>query len=215
MEAAKKGYTQILWLFGKDHYITEVGTMNMFVFMTNEKGERELVTPPLDDGTILPGVTRDSILHLARSWKEFKVQERPINMKEFLTALKQNRVRYLSRRVYVSCASVLTSLLCRALLCEGRACRTFFRVLSSIQIIEAFGAGTAAIVAPIKCIGYRGQDYAIPLDAENPQAGAGKLTKRLANEIMAIQVRSSDLHHPHSPRPQYGDVEHEWSVVVD
>lgn len=57
------------------------------------------------------------------------------------------------------------------------------------QVIEAFGAGTAAIVAPIKCIGYRDQDYAIPLDNDNPQAGAGKLAKRLATEIMAIQVR--------------------------
>ena len=45
MEAAKRGYTQILWLFGKEHYITEVGTMNMFVFLQNEKGEKELVTP--------------------------------------------------------------------------------------------------------------------------------------------------------------------------
>lgn len=66
-------------------------------------------------------------------------------------------------------------------------------------MIEAFGAGTAAIVAPIKCIGYRGQDYAIPLDADNPQAGAGKLTKRLANEIMAIQVRSLLAYHIVAP----------------
>ena len=69
--------------------------MNFFVFLQNEKGERELVTPPLDDGTILPGVTRDSILTLTRGWREFKVSERPINMKELLTALKQNRVRSL------------------------------------------------------------------------------------------------------------------------
>lgn len=67
--------------------------MNFFVFLQNERGERELVTPPLDDGTILPGVTRDSILAITRGWKEFKVSERPIAMKELLTALKQNRVR--------------------------------------------------------------------------------------------------------------------------
>ena len=73
-------------------------------------------------------------------------------------------------------------------------------------MIEAFGAGTAAIVAPIKCIGYRDavrvrpqdtthifQDYTIPLDADNPQAGAGKLAKRLANEIMSIQVLANDF----------------------
>jgi len=39
--------------------------MNFFVFMVNEQGEKELITPPLD-GSILPGVTRDSMLALAR-----------------------------------------------------------------------------------------------------------------------------------------------------
>jgi len=40
--------------------------MNIFVFWKNEDGENELITPPLD-GTILPGITRNSILDLARS----------------------------------------------------------------------------------------------------------------------------------------------------
>jgi len=70
-EAAEKGYSQVLWLFGEDDQVTEVGTMNMFTFWINEEGEKELVTAPLD-GTILPGVTRDSILQLAREWGEFK-----------------------------------------------------------------------------------------------------------------------------------------------
>lgn len=56
-------------------YVTEVGTMNLFVFWKNENGEDELITPPLD-GTILPGITRDSILQLSRSLGEFKVSER-------------------------------------------------------------------------------------------------------------------------------------------
>ena len=47
---------------------------------------RELVTPPLD-GTILPGVTRDSILQLTRQWGEFEVSERQLSIKE----LKQVR----------------------------------------------------------------------------------------------------------------------------
>ncbi len=80
-EAAARGYQQILWLFGPDHQITEVGSMNMFVFLVNEKGERELVTAPLD-GTILPGITRDSVLALCRNWGEFKVSERKITMGE-------------------------------------------------------------------------------------------------------------------------------------
>lgn len=66
------GYSQVLWLFGDDDQVTEVGTMNMFTFWVNEDGERELITAPLD-GTILPGVTRQSILELARDWGEFKV----------------------------------------------------------------------------------------------------------------------------------------------
>lgn len=41
----------------------------------------ELVTPPLD-GTVLPGVTRDSILQLTRSWREFDVSERPLTVGE-------------------------------------------------------------------------------------------------------------------------------------
>ena len=42
---------------------------------------QELVTPPLD-GTILPGVTRDSVLQLTRSWGEFEVSERQLTIKE-------------------------------------------------------------------------------------------------------------------------------------
>ena len=51
--------------------------------MTSQAGKRgqELVTAPLD-GTILPGVTRDSILELTRSWGEFDVSERPISIRE-------------------------------------------------------------------------------------------------------------------------------------
>jgi branched-chain amino acid aminotransferase len=78
--AVKKGYSQILWLFGPRHLVTEVGTMNLMFLWKN--GDRtELVTAPLD-GTILPGVTRDSILSLCREWGEFDVVERDIEMAE-------------------------------------------------------------------------------------------------------------------------------------
>ncbi|KTF73036.1 hypothetical protein cypCar_00020692 [Cyprinus carpio] len=66
-EAVDYGCQQVLWLYGNDHQITEVGTMNLFLYWVNEKGEEELATPPLD-GIILPGVTRQSILELARKW---------------------------------------------------------------------------------------------------------------------------------------------------
>jgi branched-subunit amino acid aminotransferase/4-amino-4-deoxychorismate lyase len=44
--------------------ILEVGSSNIFFYLINEKGEKELATPYLDEGLILPGITRDSILVL-------------------------------------------------------------------------------------------------------------------------------------------------------
>lgn len=89
--AEKQGLQQVMWLYGEDHEITEVGTMNIFCYLVTEDGRRELVTPPLD-GVILPGVTRRSILDLARQWGEFDVTERPLTMAEFVTASDQGRV---------------------------------------------------------------------------------------------------------------------------
>ncbi|KAM0755584.1 branched-chain amino acid aminotransferase II [Meredithblackwellia eburnea MCA 4105] len=65
MKAAALGYSQILWLFGPDHQLTEVGTSNLFIALKQADGTTELVTPPLED-LILPGVTRDSVLALTR-----------------------------------------------------------------------------------------------------------------------------------------------------
>lgn len=90
--AAKEGCQQILWLFGKDDEITEIGSMNCFILMRKHSGSLELITPPMDDGTVLPGVTRDSILALTRSWNEFQVSERKFNMKEFIEAHKEGRI---------------------------------------------------------------------------------------------------------------------------
>lgn len=67
----------MLWLL--HDYVTEVGTMNFFLFWKNENGEDELITPPLD-GTILPGVTRDSILTLCREMHDFKVSVKPFKI---------------------------------------------------------------------------------------------------------------------------------------
>ena len=64
--------------------------MNFFVYMRDKDNVDTLITPPLD-GTILPGVTRDSILQLAKSWG-IKCQEIPITMSELCTALKEERV---------------------------------------------------------------------------------------------------------------------------
>lgn len=67
--ALEQGCSQILWLFpdeGNDFYLTECGAMNLFVYWTNDQGVDELTTFPLESNLILPGITRDSILHIAR-----------------------------------------------------------------------------------------------------------------------------------------------------
>ncbi|XP_005992339.1 branched-chain-amino-acid aminotransferase, cytosolic isoform X2 [Latimeria chalumnae] len=91
-EAMDLGCQQVLWLFGDDHQVTEVGTMNLFLYWINEKGEEELATPPLD-GTILPGVTRQSIIDMTLKWGEFKVSEQYVTMGDLVTALKEDRVK--------------------------------------------------------------------------------------------------------------------------
>lgn len=79
--AKKMGYTQVLWLDPAERkYVEEVGTSNMFFLIDNE-----LITAPLG-GTILPGVTRDSVLCLARSWG-MKVSERRLSMDEIMDAI--------------------------------------------------------------------------------------------------------------------------------
>lgn len=65
--------------------------MNFFVYWKNEQGEDELITPPLD-GTILPGVTRMSILHLTKELQEFKVSQKPFKIQDLMKACKENRV---------------------------------------------------------------------------------------------------------------------------
>ncbi|XP_044137245.1 branched-chain-amino-acid aminotransferase, cytosolic-like [Bufo gargarizans] len=91
-EAQAYDCQQVLWLYGEDEQLTEVGIMNLFLFWKNENGDLELVTPPLD-GIILAGVNRRSILDLALKWGEFKVSERHITMVDLLKALKEDRVK--------------------------------------------------------------------------------------------------------------------------
>jgi branched-chain amino acid aminotransferase len=85
--AKKKGFTQILWLDGIERkYVEEVGMMNLF-FMIDD----ELITPPLE-GTILHGVTRDTVIHLGREWK-IKVLERKISIDEIFQASEEGRLK--------------------------------------------------------------------------------------------------------------------------
>jgi branched-chain amino acid aminotransferase len=113
--ARQEGFDQILWTDHKEHrYIDEVGMMNVMFVLAGK-----LITPKLTDA-ILEGVTRDSILTLARDMAIFPVEERRISMDEVK---------------------------------EGLAKGT---------LTEAFGTGTAAVVAPIAVIHIDGKDYEIP-----------------------------------------------------
>lgn len=89
-EAAAKGYSQVLWLY--EDKVTEVGTMNFFLFWVNEAGEKELITCPTNTDMILPGVTRQAALDVAREWGEFKVSERDYTMTEVAKAIEEGRV---------------------------------------------------------------------------------------------------------------------------
>lgn len=92
-EAWSRGYQQILWLFGQEGFVTEAGGSNFFVLWKNNQGERELVTAPLGDGVILPGVTRASVLELARTrLGDIKVVERRFTMDEVCKASEEGRL---------------------------------------------------------------------------------------------------------------------------
>ena len=139
--AQARGYHNVMWLDGKDRrFIEESGVMNI---MFNINGVA--ITPPLS-GTILPGVTRDSVLTLLHD-ANAKVEERPISVDEVLAAH------------------------------------------SNMVLEEAFGIGTAAIIAPIATIGYRGKDYEIPTGSKTG------LAHNLYTKLTAIQTgRAPDPH---------------------
>ena len=86
-KAKERGFTQVLWLDAVHRkYVEEVGTMNMF-FVIDE----EVVTAPLT-GTILPGITRDSVLHILRDWG-VKVSERSLTIDEVVEAAQSGKLK--------------------------------------------------------------------------------------------------------------------------
>jgi branched-chain amino acid aminotransferase len=114
MLAAKEGFRQLIWTDAKEHkYIEEAGTMNVLFVIDNV-----LITPITGD-TILNGITRKSVVEIARDWG-IEVQERKIEVQEVFDALKNG------------------------------------------SLTEAFGAGTAATIAPISNISLNGENFTIP-----------------------------------------------------
>lgn len=132
-EAQSKGFDQVLWLDALEHkFVEEVGTMNIFFVI-----DGVLVTPELS-GTILPGITRASVIQLARHWG-MPVEERRITIGEIMEA--------------------------------G----------ASGMLDEAFGAGTAAVIAPVDEIHHDGNSVQFDFEQRGP------VGQKLHDQITDIQ----------------------------
>jgi branched-chain amino acid aminotransferase len=87
-EAKKKGYDQVLWMDAIEHkYVQECGTMNVFFIIGNEA-----VTPNLSEGTILAGVTRDSVIEVIKELG-LKVTERAISIDEIISSYESGELK--------------------------------------------------------------------------------------------------------------------------
>uniref|UniRef100_A0A287BE09 Branched-chain-amino-acid aminotransferase n=1 Tax=Sus scrofa TaxID=9823 RepID=A0A287BE09_PIG len=181
-EAIENACQQVLWLYGEDNQITEVGTMNLFLYWINENGEEELATPPLD-GIILPGVTRQSILDLAHNWCSSSSAEADERLyQEFCDETqcglrkREEDCRYkgefkVSER-YLTMDDLTTA-------------------LEESRVREMFGSGTACVVCPVSKILYKGETIHIPTMENGP-----KLASRILEKLTDIQVRASLLKMP-------------------
>jgi branched-chain amino acid aminotransferase len=144
--ANAEGYDQVIWTDSVHHkYIEESGTMNLMFII-----DGTLITPPLS-GTILDGVTRDSLLNLAQDL-DIKIDVRPISIDELQIALE-----------------------------DGKR-------------VEAFGAGTAAVVAPIELLAIEHRQYACYI-------GEDAKMYELKNRLTAIRLGA------------YPD-NHNWNFVI-
>ena len=133
--AAEHGFDQVLWLDGVERkYVEEVGAMNVFFVL-----DGKAVTADLGGGTILPGITRMSVLELLKSWG-FPTEERKLSIQELADAYDAGKFS------------------------------------------EAFGTGTAAVIAPIGELGWAGKS--MKLSGGN----IGPIAQRLYDEITGIQT---------------------------
>lgn len=116
--AQKKGFDQVLWTDAFEHkWLQEVGMMNVFFIINNIA-----ITPSLEEGTILEGVTRSSVIQGLKDMG-IAVEERKLSIDEVVAAYKEGKVS------------------------------------------EVFGTGTAAVIAPIKELNYKG--FVMDFDTDN------------------------------------------------
>ncbi|KAK5992113.1 Branched-chain-amino-acid aminotransferase [Cladobotryum mycophilum] len=93
-EVRRRGFHQILWLYGEQGECTEAGASNFFIIWKRKDGKKELITAPLDDKLILDGVTRRSCLELARERLagELEITERKYTISEVFEAYAEGRI---------------------------------------------------------------------------------------------------------------------------
>ncbi|KAI0319907.1 branched-chain amino acid aminotransferase II [Amylostereum chailletii] len=127
--ALEKGYQQILWLLGEK--VLEAGAMNVFVVYKRDDGDVDVVTPSLD-GTILPGITRDSALTLLAAHPE-------------ATSLPHlsNRMRLHTHERDITMPEL-------------------FAASESGRLLEVFSVGTAAVVTAVSRIGWKDREIKLP-----------------------------------------------------
>lgn len=136
--AQNEGYNQLLWTDSSEHkYIEESGTMNV-VFKSGNT-----IFSPAVSSTILSGITRDSILKIARDYG-YNVEERKIEVAEIIELLENGKLD------------------------------------------EAFGAGTAATIAPISTINFRGKDF------ELPNIASWEFANKAAADLNAMKTGKSE-----------------------
>jgi branched-chain amino acid aminotransferase len=109
-QARKHGYDQVLWMDGLERkYVQECGTMNVFFIIDDTA-----ITPSLEQGTILNGVTRQSVITLLKE-AHLRVEERPLSLDEILEAYDRGALK----EVFGTGTAATISLI-KALACRGR-----------------------------------------------------------------------------------------------
>ncbi len=141
-KAVDEGFDQLIWTDAKEHkYVEEMGAANvMFVL------DGKLITPSLDLQTILDGVTRNTVITLAKDWG-YPVEERRVSVAEIVEGAKNGK------------------------------------------LTDAFGAGTAATIAPVGSISYEGEEYFL----SDPKTR--EFSQKVLNTLDAIRYgRAEDPH---------------------
>jgi branched-chain amino acid aminotransferase len=133
VKAHEQGYSQVLWLDGVERkYIEEVGAMNVFFYIGDE-----LITPSLE-GSILPGITRNSVIQLAQK-EGIKVTERKLSIQELYETHEKGILK------------------------------------------EAFGSGTAVVIAPIGEFNWQGKIFKVG------DGNVGPIANKLYDKLTGIQ----------------------------